>query len=64
MYKRQVYDGGHWQAAIAKQYGVNSIPLPLLVDGDTGKIIAAKSLLRGARLQGEIEKAIKSHEKK
>src|SRR6266700_658953 len=36
----QVYDGKYWRAALAVQYGVESIPQPILVDGDTGIILA------------------------
>lgn len=36
----QIYDGGYWKAAIAVQYGVHAIPCPVLVDGDTGKVLA------------------------
>src|SRR5256885_12381121 len=36
----QIYDGQYWKAAVAAQYGVRAIPCPVLVDGDTGIIIA------------------------
>lgn len=36
----QIYDGRYWQAAVAVQYGVHAIPCPVLVDGDTGVVIA------------------------
>jgi peroxiredoxin len=35
-----VYDGGFLEAAVAVQYGVQGIPCPVLVDGDTGVILA------------------------
>ena len=36
----QVYDGGFWKAEIAKLYAIDSIPHAILVNGDTGKILA------------------------
>jgi len=36
----QIYDGQYWKAAVAKEYGVQAIPCPVLVDGDTGLILA------------------------
>jgi thiol-disulfide isomerase/thioredoxin len=55
----QVFDGGGWNAEIAKLYKVNSIPRTLLVDGDTGKVIDPGSGLRGNALAKTIEQAIK-----
>jgi thiol-disulfide isomerase/thioredoxin len=57
----QVYDGGGWQARIAVQFGIDSIPATFLVDGTTGKILAAN--LRGNRLSQEVEKALKAGDK-
>lgn len=37
-------------ARIAASYGVSAVPLPLLIDGDTGKMLATGNNLRGARL--------------
>jgi len=36
----QIYDGGYWKAGVAAEYGVQAIPCPVVVDGDTGKILA------------------------
>jgi peroxiredoxin len=55
----QVYDGKFWESKIAQQYGIESIPAAILVDGDTGKIIATKESLRGEELQGTLDKALK-----
>lgn len=55
---RQVYDGGGWQAAIAKLYVIRSIPAAFLVDGDSGEILAHGDELRGARLRPTLEKAL------
>ncbi|HEX4797206.1 MAG TPA: redoxin domain-containing protein [Humisphaera sp.] len=46
----QVYDGKFWKADVAVLYGVESIPSAYLVDGDTGKVIAAGGALRGDNL--------------
>ena len=45
-----IYDGQYWKAAIALQYGVRAIPCPVLVDGDTGTIIATEGSALGSRL--------------
>ena len=54
----QVYDGKYWQAEIAQLYGIQSIPSAFLVDGNTGKIVATTSRLRGEQLAMTIEKAL------
>jgi peroxiredoxin len=46
----QIYDGLYWKAAVATQYGVHAIPSPVLVDGDTGAIIAADAEALGSGL--------------
>jgi peroxiredoxin len=58
----QIYDGKYWQAAIAKLYGINAIPHALLVDGDTGVILADKDI-RGDQLSPAIEKALAAKKK-
>jgi len=59
----QVYDGGYWQAALAQKYGIHSIPRAILVDGDTGTILAEGPAARGSRLAPAIEHAIASKHK-
>jgi thiol-disulfide isomerase/thioredoxin len=54
----QVYDGKFWEARIAQLYGINSIPSAFLVDGDTGKILAAGDALRGEQLADTFKKAL------
>jgi peroxiredoxin len=54
----QIYDGKYWQAAVAQQYFIQSIPHAFLVDGDTGVIVAEGDSLRGAQLAPAIEKAL------
>ena len=60
----QIYDGKYWQAAIAMQYGVQAIPCPVLVDGDTGKIIATDEGALGENLDKALETALAAKAKK
>jgi len=60
----QVYDGKYWKAAVAVQYGVHSIPQPLLIDGDTGVILAEGREARGSNLAKAIEKALAAKKQK
>ena len=54
---QQIYDGGYWKAEIAQTYDVNSIPHAILVDGNTGKILAMGNELRGQGLQKALTEA-------
>ncbi len=56
----QIYDGGYWKAAVATEYGVCSIPCPVIVDGDSGKILAVGVEAVGRRLTNVIETALAS----
>jgi peroxiredoxin len=58
----QVYDGKFWQAEVAKLYGIRSIPHMLLVDGDSGRIVANKNI-RGEALAPAIEAALAARKK-
>ena len=60
----QIYDGKYWKADLAVKYGIHSIPRPILVDGDTGKILAESSDVRGANLSTTIENALAAKTKK
>jgi peroxiredoxin len=59
----QVYDGKFWGAEVAKLYGIDSIPHMLLVDGETGVILADKTI-RGEKLAPAIEEALAARKKK
>ena len=59
----QVYDGKYWKAALAVQYGVQSTPQALLVDGDNGIILAEGDDARGIRLAQAIKKALAAKKK-
>jgi thiol-disulfide isomerase/thioredoxin len=51
----QIYDGQYWNAAVAVEYGVHAIPCPVLVDGDTGMIMAVGVDALGQSLAYRIE---------
>lgn len=59
----QIYDGGYWQAAVAVEYGVHAIPCPVVVDGDTGKILAVGVDALGHRLDAVVESALAAKSK-
>lgn len=52
----QIYDGRYWKAAVAVEYGIKAIPCPVLVDGDTGVIIAQGADAVGEELPLLVEK--------
>ncbi|MFO0829404.1 MAG: TlpA disulfide reductase family protein [Phycisphaerales bacterium] len=60
----QIYQGGGWATPLAKKFGVHSIPQAYLVDGDTGKILAEGTTLRGEGLARAIEPALAKLAKK
>src|SRR6266702_1635862 len=60
----QIYDGQYWKAAVAVQYGVHGIPCPVLVDGDTGTIIAADTGALGHKLTRALQSALDAKAKK
>ena len=54
----QAFDGKGWKTAPSTLYGIRAIPHMMLVDGDTGTILANKDI-RGEDLAPAIEKALK-----
>ena len=54
----QIYDGGYWKAAVASLYGVHAIPCPVLVDGDTGTVIAVDTGALGHKLTVAVQNAL------
>ena len=54
----QVYDGKVWDAAIAQLYFVTNTPTGLLVDGDSGTILASGQDLLGDRLAETLAKFV------
>jgi thiol-disulfide isomerase/thioredoxin len=53
-----IYEGKGWQTNLGELYDVSGIPFVLLVDGDTGEILATARELRGPGLSAFIEKAL------
>ena len=47
---RQVYEGKYWNTTVGEEYDVAAIPFTLLIDGDTGRILADEHSLRGSGL--------------
>ena len=60
----QIYDGKYWKADLAVKYGIHSIPRPILVDGDTGVILAEGPAARGSHLAPAIQKALAAKQSK
>lgn len=54
----QIYDGLYWKAAVAVKYGVHAIPCPILVDGDTGVVLAEGPNALGHKLPHALDKAL------
>ena len=59
----QIYDGEYWESAVPKIYGIHSIPHMVLVDGDTGLILADGTTLHGEGLSAAVEKALADRKK-
>ena len=54
----QIYDSKYLDTAIARRFGINGIPHALLVDGDTGLIVAEGDDARGHKLASAIKEAL------
>ena len=46
----QIFEGKGWDTTIGRQHDVSGIPFVLLIDGDTGTILATAAQLRGSGL--------------
>lgn len=57
---KQIYEGKGWDTSLGKQYDVSGIPFVLLVDGDTGEILANARQLRGKGLSALIGEKLKA----
>ena len=55
---RQLYEGKGWNANVAQEFDVTALPLALLVDGDTGRIVAEGDDLEGPGLSAFIAKKL------
>jgi thiol-disulfide isomerase/thioredoxin len=54
----QIFDGKYWDTPLARRFGIKSIPHAVLVDGDTGLIVACGEDARGPKLAAAIEGAL------
>ncbi len=54
----QIYEGKYWDTTIGKMHDVSGIPFVLLVDGDSGKILATARELRGPGLSSFVGKQL------
>lgn len=54
----QIYEGKLWETSLGIQHDVSGIPFVLLVDGDTGEILADARGLRGSGLKDLIGKEL------
>ena len=54
----QIYEGKGWETSLGIMHDVSGIPFVLLVDGDTGEILATASELRGPGLSEFIGKQL------
>jgi len=53
-----IYDGGYMNAAVGQKYGVVAIPCPVLVDGDTGIVLAVGKTALGTHLTKHLKSAL------
>ena len=60
----QIYDGQAVKTPVAVQYGVHAIPCAVLVDGDTGLILATDLGAMGHKLTKAVESALAAKAKK
>jgi thiol-disulfide isomerase/thioredoxin len=54
----QIYEGKGWNTSLGELYDVSGIPFVLLVDGDSGEIVATARNLHGPDLSDFIGKAL------
>jgi thiol-disulfide isomerase/thioredoxin len=54
----QIYEGKEWDSQLVRKYGIERIPAPLVIDGDTGKIVAVDEDASGEKLVATLEKAL------
>ncbi len=55
----QVFEGGGWNISLGRMHDVSAIPFVLLVDGDTGSVLATVSQLRGPTLTKTIGRLLR-----
>ena len=59
----QIYEGKLWDTTLGEMYDVSGIPFVLLIDGDTGEILATARELRGPKLSEFIGKKLEERKK-
>jgi thiol-disulfide isomerase/thioredoxin len=60
---KQVYEGKYWNTEVGESYDVSAIPFTVLVDGDSGKIVALGDEMRGEGLSDFIAKKLAEKKK-
>ena len=55
---RQIYEGKFWSTRVGEEFDVSSIPYTLLIDGDTGRIVAQGDEMRGPGMSEFIAKKL------
>ena len=55
---QQIYEGKMWETTLGIQHDISGIPFVLLVDGDSGEILATARQLRGPGLSEFIRGAL------
>lgn len=60
----EIFDGKKWDAAVAQLYYIRSIPTALLIDGDTGKIVAGATEMAGDKMAATVTRAIEARTRK
>jgi thiol-disulfide isomerase/thioredoxin len=61
---RHIYEGKFWNTTLGEMYDVSGIPFVLLVDGDTGEILADAEKLRGPGITDFIGEQLKKKKAK
>ena len=59
----QIYSGGFWEDKTVYLYGIDWIPTFLLVDGDTGKIVASGESLSPSKMEATLRAALETKSK-
>jgi len=57
---RHVYEGKFWATDIGQKWNIGSIPAAFLIDGDSGRVLAAGPAVRGEKLDATVGLEIKN----
>ncbi len=58
MFWSHLFDGNYWNSEIALLYGIDTLPATLLIDGETGLIVATGETLQGKNVGPTVEAAL------